>query len=558
MTQARLFLKDIQQDAIAGPYPDFMRKYCQPNMSLENTSNISNSLRKPSNYQDVVRWLDAAYRAADPVHRRRWSALPNTMQLMHECPGTAFVLERQDREGWDQTLMVGFAVDDTQFSYPLSLAQLYAVARQAFLAQPFRHSLHGLLFYGDFIELWVFDRSGMYCSEPLSFDKYYNAIVSAILAYACKTDEELGIKQYVQVDKAGTPFIQYTKGERLVLENHPFVDREHFFGEGMVCFRARREHEGSWTLVVKFKWRDEEDKSEHVTYNQVARCDIKNVVSLLWCEETEQTKILRSTLRHRRCRDLHLEPQTDELNTQGTTRYTTQGRSFFGNRIFTCLVFAPLGGPLTSWGNKLELLTVLRDAIQAHRDLLQKAHILHRDISTGNIVIIDSPSISKGILIDLDRAMNLDEEQPVAGTFVGTRMFTAIGLLNLEAQTYRHDLESFFYLFVWLVTCDGQENLPDDSLLVPWSEGRRQSADAKLKDMAKARFEMILAQFNSKYDSLKELAWDLRAVIFRPSDNDELWLGTDTSEQGVDAIYDMILNSFEKAIDKQTADSIVA
>merc|ERR1711964_476396 len=79
--------------------------------------------------------------------------------------------------------------------------------------------------------------------------------------------------------------------------------------------------------------------------------------------------------------------------------------------------------------------------------------ILHRDVSENNIIITELPAegAPKGRLIDLDLAKELDSMPSGARHRTGTMQFMAIEVLEGKGHTYRHDLESFFYVFVW--TC---------------------------------------------------------------------------------------------------------
>ena len=92
----------------------------------------------------------------------------------------------------------------------------------------------------------------------------------------------------------------------------------------------------------------------------------------------------------------------------------------------------------------------------AHHDLFEKAGILHRDISIGNLMV-DASEPAQGVLIDLDFAVRVAQHgNPVDGeTFppAGTLIFRAFDLLtpdNPLKAYYRHDLESFFYTLLWI------------------------------------------------------------------------------------------------------------
>lgn len=91
-----------------------------------------------------------------------------------------------------------------------------------------------------------------------------------------------------------------------------------------------------------------------------------------------------------------------------------------------------------------------------HHDLFEKAGVLHRDISIGNLMV-DASDPSQGVLIDLDFAARVGEHgNPSDGeTFppAGTVNFRAFDLLTPEKPLkayYRHDLESFLYTLLWI------------------------------------------------------------------------------------------------------------
>ena len=139
----------------------------------------------------------------------------------------------------------------------------------------------------------------------------------------------------------------------------------------------------------------------------------------------------------------------------------------YNNRVFGCLAIAPAGRALSEFAQKQqpeksdlsvlsaieELLTALRDAIKAHRSLYLKGNILHRDISENNIIITNPKETGgfAGMLIDLDLAKVLGSGRSGARHQTGTMEFMAIEVLQGIDHSYRHDLESFFYVLLWIV-----------------------------------------------------------------------------------------------------------
>ncbi|OJT12266.1 hypothetical protein TRAPUB_11200 [Trametes pubescens] len=159
------------------------------------------------------------------------------------------------------------------------------------------------------------------------------------------------------------------------------------------------------------------------------------------------------------------------------------------------IVIDDVGRPLTEFTSTHELVCAVRDAIRGHQLAWQKAKVMHRDISVGNILIADQLYAKKhakksrkkaftGFLHDYDySAMDSDtseEEEdapsssaPSSGSSegcptetatapddpskfkerTGTYYFMACELLDVPGiihNTY-HDLESFYWVLLWVV-----------------------------------------------------------------------------------------------------------
>lgn len=238
----------------------------------------------------------------------------------------------------------------------------------------------------------------------------------------------------------------------------------------------------------------------------------------------------------------------------------------YGNRIHYCLVVSPAGRPLHAYRSTKELLEALRDAIKGHRSLLENGKILHRDISENNIIIAEAASEGdpKGILIDLDLAKELDSVTSGASHRTGTMQFMAIEVLEGRGHTYRHDLESLFYVFTWMCIRYGSEDTGDwmatsalghrkrvkattTSILRDWYTGNyKQIANAKRGHMDKNGFENVVAEFAPRNEDLKQLARELRNVLF-PIRDGAIFTGTLRDN---DIMYDGMMNAFSRAIDR--------
>jgi serine/threonine protein kinase len=202
-------------------------------------------------------------------------------------------------------------------------------------------------------------------------------------------------------------------------------------------------------------------------------------------------------------------------------------------------------------------LEALRDAIRGHRSLLEDGKILHRDVSENNIIITKLPAedAPKGRLIDLDLAKELDGMPSGARHRTGTMQFMAIEVLEGKGHTYRHDLESFFYVFVWMCIRygyggTGRQNpkkvmRPKTNILRGWYTGMyTEIANTKQGHVVKNRFENVIAEFAPEFENLKPLARELRSVLFPIRDGD-IFTGTFHDHS---IMYDGMIEAFDRAI----------
>ncbi|KAG9230390.1 hypothetical protein BJ875DRAFT_487995 [Amylocarpus encephaloides] len=216
------------------------------------------------------------------------------------------------------------------------------------------------------------------------------------------------------------------------------------------------------------------------------------------------------------CRNEWQRNNVDSIQETGADSLTGCESEAYGNRVNYCLVTSPAGRPLHEYQSARELLEALRDAIRGHRSLLELGKILHRDVSENNIIITEIPAedAPKGRLIDLDLAKELDSMPSGARHRTGTMQFMAIEVLEGKGHTYRHDLESFFFVFVWMCIRYGYADTgrqkpnkpmrPKTNILRGWyTRIYVEIARNKVGDMGKNRFENIIAEFAPNFETLK-------------------------------------------------------
>ncbi|KAA1467249.1 hypothetical protein DENSPDRAFT_832253 [Dentipellis sp. KUC8613] len=120
------------------------------------------------------------------------------------------------------------------------------------------------------------------------------------------------------------------------------------------------------------------------------------------------------------------------------------------------LVLDTVGRSLKSFRSTKEMVDAVFDALIAHWDAYDRAEILHRDVSGGNILIVDEGEKTKGILIDWDLSKG-KKAQPTARrkwrTVSRTWQFISAALLvnTSKLHEYCDDLESFAHVITYFI-----------------------------------------------------------------------------------------------------------
>ncbi|KAJ2516282.1 hypothetical protein H4217_004676 [Coemansia sp. RSA 1939] len=206
-------------------------------------------------------------------------------------------------------------------------------------------------------------------------------------------------------------------------------------------------------------------------------------------------------------------------------------------RVHKRLAMTPIAQDIRHVNSVDELIIAAADAMQAYCEIWGTCEILHRDISTNNILIsrykdVDNRIKVRGMLIDFDCALHVDmsSKRDIRPEMTGTYPFMSINnLANTDVErTPLDDWESIIYVLCWLGTIgvnyedeeEREESGPAFSTLpiFKWSEGlAAQVASAKRTDMhSHENFRSrIVKRFLNRdsYKPLRHLVMALRQTL---------------------------------------------
>ncbi|KAM0358682.1 hypothetical protein ACHAP4_004658 [Fusarium culmorum] len=490
---------------------------------------------------------------------RQYYGLTKSLQI----PNPSFWLaedcdECSDAPDWSKVMMVGVMDDkDDPQDYHQGLLCLISLAERVFLDQPTRRFLHGIYIRDRVAEPWLLDRMGLYSGRPLELPAEGARLATLLSGYSRMCHSELGMDAFIR-EEDGSKFIELSNNDpqRLFLEPTPFVCPNQLLGKGVTCYKAREESSGPWKAVVKFCWKSEKEEMEKKILHLVKERKVWGVIQLLDQGEIESMTSIHHGLALGPPRKI--PASSNDEQTRDASSIDSQ--AILGNselvlernntsdesRVLSYTITSPFGRHITQYSSIKEFLVVLRDAIKAHRSLYTDGRILHRDISINNVIITEakSPGESSGTLIDLDAAVEMTDEKPTRKTITGTKPFMAIGLLQGEENAYRHDLESFFYVFLFSAAIDRKLGLSADTPLQKWLGGSWDDlAVRKAEDLADPQFDKVLAAFQPDFEGLKGLARALR----------DLFIGRKVaSEDDGTQLYDQMLAQLDGTILEQS------
>ncbi|KAI1176893.1 hypothetical protein F4777DRAFT_587648 [Nemania sp. FL0916] len=430
-----------------------------------------------------------------------------------------FVEERQD---WKNILVFGSAV------------------RDIFTTRPPRLFVHAFIMTG--ISGHTFDAH----EQP---EKY----IRAMCGYLMMSDEEQGLATFIKERDDG--LFQTTTFE---LVSSPIEYQKAIVCQGTSCFLVKEKGMCKYDMVIKFSWTSSLRSPEAELFKKANARGVKGVRNVIGFRDkiTSVSELLK---------DLRFPSPYKLRNTRkhlvSTRKMGTRWHTPYSDRISRALAIYPAGRSIKHFRFMVELLQDFRDAIAAYQSLYFNGKILHRNISVTNIMITDPAKANgfRGMLIDLDLAVEEDQGVGSAQGQVRERTrtleFIAIGVLNRASHTYRHDLESFFYVLIWLCACRYCERLTRCTFFSRWCDGTYDDIalyKLGLMDITGLKSEYILKEFPQKLESVKPLYREIRDILFSYKNKHGLFTGTPRDSE---VLYEPIIRAFDVTSAKMETES---
>lgn len=390
-----------------------------------------------------------------------------------------------------------------------TVVQIANYAREVFGSQPWRRWVLCFTLCGSDLRVWQFDRGGAVGSTIIDIHKQWQLFVRTFFSLATIDATSCGFDPTIQCNDVdgrvdtfdptlaayrsepqrpwiwiptfipGTPvdidaltvppsvaaaFPTATTWTRLELKPSSMAKRWAIITRAAMCSRARvwGSETDDWPYVVKDQWRAPEREPEGDLISQCTCPDATGLPRSLWHGDILSIK---PPSEHATADDIFSlrPPSSSRRGTTAapnlrrvteTSHHLLRSSSIALNRIHTRLVISPAGHSLTRFTSYTQLLSALHSAVLAHRHMFRTHKILHRDISANNIILLPSPGGDDGVLIDFDLAVSTARESASGATQrTGTFDFMAYDILAdpATAHTPIHDLESFFYVLLWLI-----------------------------------------------------------------------------------------------------------
>ncbi|GJJ09168.1 hypothetical protein Clacol_003390 [Clathrus columnatus] len=394
--------------------------------------------------------------------------------------------------------------------YTLGQITAYAAAQHA--AQ-FRTHIFSILLFPKYARLFRWDRAGVVVTERFPLCSQY--LMEFCHLYNHATPHVRGLDVSVSIPSE-------TDASKACVA---------LGGESPLSLVQLSLGSSSYIISRKDSWRLDSQTPEHDVYDRLRSSNVPNIPTVI-----EGGNILDH------------ETFTQDLLQEELVWMRNPPRRLKKHRHYR-LILKEIATPLHLFPSTKILVRAIHDAIKAHRAAYFDAGILHRDISSGNIMIYNNG----GLLIDWDMSKNTQDKGARQTERTGTWPFISCRLLKdpTASQGLTDDVESFIHVITWVSFRYAKHNLPDEAVLVfltsvfdyAWSgkDGLTKGGDTKMNylnfpsQLMKTEFENpLLKMLLTKIT--KTISFRYRAEpSLEDADDDEVTL-------------DRLLNAYKKRL----------
>ncbi|KAI9430286.1 hypothetical protein H4582DRAFT_2087211 [Lactarius indigo] len=313
----------------------------------------------------------------------------------------------------------------------------------------YRTHVFSVLVVKDYARLIRWDRSGAIVTAPiyyqhdpvlLDFFTLYDQAERPVRGH----DISVRVARQAETLKAACASNEFLISQELLVVTVPLQGRESEWGEDHIVF-----FKDSWRVAC------DGIKREGELYAILNRACIPNVPRCLASGDVGE--------------DIYHSTCTSQF-ANAPWALTSSKHEFTPHRHHR-LILDNIGKKLETFQCSKDMVRAVLAALIAHRDAYNKCRILHRDISPNNILLTECSNFEGGMLIDWDLCKMVDPDDPSAGgarqsTCTGTWQFMAADLIGNPKinQTFIHDIESAFFVLLWMATHYVQAELQTDHL----------------------------------------------------------------------------------------------
>ncbi|KAF8999135.1 hypothetical protein BDQ17DRAFT_1361412 [Cyathus striatus] len=229
---------------------------------------------------------------------------------------------------------------------------------------------------------------------------------------------------------------------------------------------------GYHEFVMKDAWHQRARKPESAFYERIQEryAELKSKPEFDWVKEIYPDMIWILWLFGPRRDRISSWDDSERGHTTATRRLDTKEES--SERTRGRALTGPVGRSLSDFSKTHDLVVAIRDAVVGHF-IARSCGVLHRDISNGNVLLAEISGKLQGYLHDFDYATFLKcdfglekpgdndtlKSQPNPHKeLTGTQQFMAMDVLAQKGHEPHHDIESFYWVLVWILLRHSDHN----------------------------------------------------------------------------------------------------